>query len=135
MSHRRKGLAAALVLGFVLLIFPPDAFSALSSLPDTPSVTVTALAGDPLSSGQDINATGYAFAGGATTLDWGASSSWGGNASSNWWGHNWWGHNWRRHRNKPPPCPTPVVPIPNAAWLLGSGVVALFVLKRKRPTA
>ena len=122
MSHRRKGLAAALVLGFVLLIFPPDAFSALSSLPDTPSVTVAALAGDPLSSGQDINATGYAFAGGATTLNWGASS-------------RWWGHNWRRHRNKPPPCPAPVVPIPNAAWLLGSGVVALFVLKRKRPTA
>jgi hypothetical protein len=26
-----------------------------------------------------------------------------------------------------------VVPIPNAAWLLGSGVVALLVLKRRRP--
>jgi hypothetical protein len=120
MLYCRKGLIAFLVLGFVLLIFPPHAFSALSTLPDTPSVTNTDLPGDSLSSGQDLTS---ALNTGDSAL--GLSSYGGYNNSGN---NDEDGH----HHHKPPPCPPPV-PIPNAAWLLGSGVVALFVLKRRRP--
>ena len=125
MSHRRKGLTALLVLGFVLLIFPPDAFSALYNLPDTQPVTVTASPGDSLSSNV-----------GANTLEWNTDSSASG-SSSHWWGHSYhdWDNNKHKHRRgRGHENHTTVAPIPNAAWLLGSGVVALFVLKRRKST-